>query len=938
MKVPFVGRTRELERIRDLARTVSVDRQPAALLLAGEAGLGKSRLLDEARSGIAVRRLDVVGYEPERNVPLAAASELLRTLVRSDPGGGLSELLRDPARETPLEPIRVFEAVRRTAELELPFLIVVDDLQWVDDLSLALCHYLLRAAVSGQRAVGLLAMSRPSPVVGAFGDALRRVFADSGHIDTGELKPLEREDGVRLARALAPGLPAKQAAALWTQAAGSPFWLSVLAATPGDRPAEHVIDMRIRYVAPDAAEVLAVLAVAGRPANLDEIRSVAAWPEHRLQAALDDLVAAGLATQSGRTTSLAHDLIRSAVDGGLSAETRRRLHQGWAETLEDAADGDIGMLRSALEHRRAAMMPTVELALRLVRSPKRRWLGSDGLALLGVIADEAESTDAEAVELRVATASLAADLGEDRTAYERWTLLAEQTPDGPDRQRALLGAARAAYERNQAAVSRQAIDRARVASTDSANPITLDALEAEVVMWLEGRPTDGWVLARRAADEAQRTANAAGGIDRLSADQRRAVVDALRVLYQAAVQEDQWRVVGEITAAYFDAAHGFDGAAEIRALLARGTAALIQGEYRYALAFQERAWDESQRRIYPTLAAEVGLPLAHMLIESGQIAAAQEVIQRTMSLVERIGARGRLLSRSQYVAHEATLHAGDRRAAIAGLEQAADTDHPHYAISAHRMLATWLGILDGPAAAGAVVAHVEAGRACAVSAGCPRCGLELELWAARALARAGRLTEARHTIAAWDVARPDPNPDDAVTRRWVEGLVVAQESRATAAAIEHLSVALTEAERQGKSIEAITLQLDLGWVAADTDRDAAADYLAAAIAGAREAGSVALERLADRRLRDIGVRTWRRRSLDRKASAPNRGAGIDALSPREVEVANLVIEGASNPEIAAQLFLSRKTVERHISNALAKVGARNRTELSRRLRDLDSPS
>jgi DNA-binding NarL/FixJ family response regulator len=60
-----------------------------------------------------------------------------------------------------------------------------------------------------------------------------------------------------------------------------------------------------------------------------------------------------------------------------------------------------------------------------------------------------------------------------------------------------------------------------------------------------------------------------------------------------------------------------------------------------------------------------------------------------------------------------------------------------------------------------------------------------------------------------------------------------------------------------------------------------------------------------------------------------------ALSPRELDVARLVIEGASNPEIAAQLFLSRKTVERHVSNALAKVGARNRTELARRLGEID---
>ena len=937
MTAPFVGRAGELEQIRALGRTIAVDRRPSALLLVGEAGLGKSRLLDEARSAIAVRSFNVVGYEPERGVPLAAASELLRALVRSDPGGRLSQLLNDPAHETPLEPIRVFEAVRRTAELELPVLILIDDLQWVDELSLALCHYLIRAAVSDQRAVGLLAVSRPSPVVGVFTDAARHVFADSGNFAIAELKPLERNDGIRLARTLAPGVGTNQAADLWARAAGSPFWLSVLAASPGDRPADHVIEVRLRYAAPDAAELLALLAVAGRPATVDQMMRIEGWPEERLQAALDELVASGLATRAGSTTSLVHDLIRAAVDRGLSEETRRRLHQAWAGILEDAAADDLGTLRSALEHRRAAGMNTVELALRLVRSPRRRWLGSDGLALIGAIADEADSSDAEARGLRVATAALAAELGEDRIAYERWTLLAEQTPAGPEKQRAMLGAARAAYELSQESLSRQAIDGARAGATASASLITLDALEAEVVMWLQGKPTDGWALARRAADEAQRIARAAGGVDRLPADDRRAVIDALRVVYQAAVQDDQWRGVGEITAAYFDAAHGFDGAGEIHALLARGTAALIRGEYRDALVIQRRAWEESHRHIYPTLAAEVGLPFAHMLIESGQIAEAREIIQETTRLVERIGMRGRLLSRSQYVAHEATFHAGDRRTAVAALAQSAETVEPHYAISAHRVLATWLGLLDGPAAAAEVVAHVEAGRACAVAAGCPRCGLELELWAARALAWSGQAAQARLTMEAWDAARPDPNPDDAVTRLWVEGLVTARESGA-GTAIDRLSEALTEAERQGKAIEAISLRLDLGRAVSTSDRVAATDHYAAAMVGAREAGSVALERLAERGLRDLGVRTWRRGSVERQPNEPPRESATLGLSRRELEVARLVMEGASNPEIAAQLFLSRKTVERHISNALAKVGARNRTELARQLRDIDSLS
>lgn len=81
-------------------------------------------------------------------------------------------------------------------------------------------------------------------------------------------------------------------------------------------------------------------------------------------------------------------------------------------------------------------------------------------------------------------------------------------------------------------------------------------------------------------------------------------------------------------------------------------------------------------------------------------------------------------------------------------------------------------------------------------------------------------------------------------------------------------------------------------------------------------------RLAEQALRRLGVRTWRRPAAARGERPTER------LSQRQRQIARLVASGASNREIGAALFLSPKTVERHVSNIYAQTGVRNRTELA----------
>jgi DNA-binding NarL/FixJ family response regulator len=78
--------------------------------------------------------------------------------------------------------------------------------------------------------------------------------------------------------------------------------------------------------------------------------------------------------------------------------------------------------------------------------------------------------------------------------------------------------------------------------------------------------------------------------------------------------------------------------------------------------------------------------------------------------------------------------------------------------------------------------------------------------------------------------------------------------------------------------------------------------------------------VAERAFAELGTTSAQREA------ARLRGAALpDGLSAREVEVLRLVARGQSNPQVAAALFLSDKTVARHLSNIFAKTGVTSRT-------------
>ncbi|MEV4892102.1 AAA family ATPase, partial [Nonomuraea sp. NPDC055795] len=363
----FVGRDAELAALAEAWADT-----PSAVLVVGEAGMGKTRLATEFAGRVDARV--VAGGGDPGGLPYSVFVPVLRRLVREHGApfgpGELARLLPElgvPAVD--LGRARLFEEALQVVERAGPLVLVLDDLHWADQASLDLLAFLLRNLTRG----GVMVVATSRTVVRLPG------------VRTLWLPPLGRDEVARLVGSR----PGAGLDVIMARSEGNPLFAEALAdcgtAVP-DSLRDVLLGAADKLPSP-CREVLRVAAVAGRRVDHPVLVAAAGVGELALDEALRPLVRARLLLVDGDGYRFRHALIRDAAYDELLPGERKRLHarvaaalEGLAgdgvsgtasETASETASGVVsGAASGAAEHWRAAGEPERAFAAAVAG---RRW-------------------------------------------------------------------------------------------------------------------------------------------------------------------------------------------------------------------------------------------------------------------------------------------------------------------------------------------------------------------------------------------------------------------------------------------------------------------------------------------------------------------------------------------------------------------------------------
>jgi DNA-binding SARP family transcriptional activator len=403
----LVGREAERARLVEVWRASERGRAQL-VLVTGEPGIGKTRLVEELRAACARRgaaTAEARSYPAEgelaygpvvawlRAGPLAAARERLDAGRRAELARLLPELSQTPGPAKPEAPAeqrgRLFDALARAILAPgVPLLLVADDLHWADRESLQFLHYLLRAAPGAPLLVAATARREDADDPDVLSDLLTGLKARERLTEI-DLPRLSRTETVALAQAA--GGPAVDADRLFGESEGNPLFVleALRAGWTGEWMTPRVqalIEARLAQLSGPARELVGLAATIGREFTSDLLAAASEVGGDALVRALDELWRRRIIRDRGAESyDFSHGKIREVSYAALSPARRRRDHLRVATALErlHARDPAAVAARLASHYDRAgAAREAVPWYLRAATAAQAMYANVESIRLL----------------------------------------------------------------------------------------------------------------------------------------------------------------------------------------------------------------------------------------------------------------------------------------------------------------------------------------------------------------------------------------------------------------------------------------------------------------------------------------------------------------------------------------------------------------------------
>ncbi|MFL5673867.1 MAG: AAA family ATPase, partial [Chloroflexota bacterium] len=383
----------------------------SVLLIAGEAGVGKSRLIDEA-----VRRTRARGYAAavghcielgSSGVPFAPIKEALRTVgaLLDDIGGELAGIgARVDARRAASDPVgvgaesaqtRFFDACLERFERitsQKPLLLVIEDIHWADPSTLELMKYIIRrlddvplALIATLRSDDL---HRRHPIQPFLGELQRT--ANTERLDV--LPFTEHELGQQLDAILSEPPEPDLVRRIYARSNGNPLYAEeVLAAEKMGQPLSaalrDIVLARVATLGEETQELLRIMAAGGQRIATRTVADVARSDPETIQPSLreavDHHIIVPLESGGDEYVEFRHALVQEAIYGELLPGERSRLHTRFAEAIEAGRHQDEATLAQLAHHWSAAHQPARALPAMVAAAVSAESLHAFAVAHLG---------------------------------------------------------------------------------------------------------------------------------------------------------------------------------------------------------------------------------------------------------------------------------------------------------------------------------------------------------------------------------------------------------------------------------------------------------------------------------------------------------------------------------------------------------------------------